>query len=362
MSAARLLRRITGRSADKTANTEEPILTHPHRNRARPMPRTIEHWCLIISLSLMALMAFWLAGAGTSVARASARLAETTFRAPMLDDYLARLPGKPASTVADGVPLTATELAAVNVLAAIERAFESIRQFENGRAEFRLGKLKSVVSSVAAGSPAQQAGMQKADEVLTVSGKPAAFVWELFTVVAANGAPNADIEFKRGETTYRTSVMLASGAPLELGNIGLQFEMPEGVRYLGPGDTRRLTEDFIRGYVEAIPPDWRKAYSASLDGVMRSLSKRAEDQKARSAQDPAYLRSEVLLTWHHEAFVAEIERMRSQSLDATQALAASLASLGRAAAGLACALILALVSLAFHSRTSGRSRSRRPSA
>ena len=223
MSAARLLRRITGRGADKTANDEEPILTHPHRNRERPMPRTIEHWCLVISLSLMALMALWLAGAGTSLARASARLAETTFRAPKLDDYLARLPGKPVSPVADGVPLTATELAAVNVLAAIERAFESIRQFENGRAEFRLGKLKSVVSSVVAGSPAQQAGLQKGDEVLTVFGKPAAFVWEFFAVVAVNGAPNADIEFKRGDTTYRTSVILASGAPLELGNIGLQF-------------------------------------------------------------------------------------------------------------------------------------------
>lgn len=358
MTAARLLKRITGRSVD-AASSEAPVLTHSADRASRPVPRTVEHWCLILSLILMTFMALWLAAAGSSVARAGARVADIALRAPTMEDYLSTLPGKPTIAGLETPALTATEIAGVNPGAAIERAFDSIRQFENARAEFRLGNLKPVISGVALASPAQQAGLQKGDELVSIWGKPAPTVWQFFVAVAANGAPSAEVEFKRGETTYRTSLLLHNGAPLDLNNIGLQIELPDGVRYLGPGDTRRLAEDFMRGYVEGVPAEWRKTYAASLDGLMRALGRRAEDQKARSPQDPVYLRSELILVWHHEAFMAEVERLRSQSSEAMAVLASSLAGLGRALAGLATTLLLALASFYFHSRSKERLRARR---
>jgi hypothetical protein len=350
---------MTGRGNPAASETEEPILTRRHLANARPVPRSIEEWCLIISLCLMASMACWLVVAGSTLARVSSYLSHIEFRPPSFQMYLATLPGKTPPDGGDVLPLTASEIAAVNTLAAIERAFESIRQFENARAEFRLGKAKSVLSGVTPGSPAQQAGLQKGDELITIWGKPAGSVWEFFTAVAANGAPSAEVELKRGETVFRATLMQGSGAQLDLGNMGAQIDVPDGVRYLGPGDARRLAEDFIRGYVESVSPEWRKAYAASLDSFMRALSKRVEDQKARSPRDPAYLRSELMLVWHHEAFTAELERLRSKSAEATQAVAAAMSGLGRAAAGLATTILLALVSLAWRARNSVRHRGRR---
>lgn len=359
MSAARLLRRMTGRGRNPVedgAASEESVLTRPPRSR--PVPRTLGHWCLILSLALMSITAVWLAAAGTSVARAAGRVASVQFRAPVLEDYLATRPGGQAVTNFEVPPMTSMELSEVNLPVKIEAAFNAIRQFENSRAEFRLGKLKSVVASVMAGSPSHQGGLQRGDELLSIWGKPATTVWEFLSAVAANGGPAADVEFRRGEVVYRTKIQVSSGAQIDLANIGLSLDMPEGVRYVGPGDARRLAEDFIRGYVESIPPDWRKIYGAGLESVMSSLARRTEDQKARPAQDPAYLRSELILVWYHEAFIAEIERVRLQSSEATQVLSANVAALGRASAAVATTLLLSLMSYAMYSRSRSLHRGR----
>jgi hypothetical protein len=308
---------------------------------------------------MLGLMAVWLAASGSSAARSATRLSEVSLRLPSLNDYLSTLPGKVTAMQDSGTQLTAAEIAAVDVAATIGRVFESIREFENGRSEFRLSKMKSVIAGVTPGSPAAQAGLMRGDELKSIWGKPSEFVWDLFVAVASNGGPRAEVDFSRGGTLYRASLALPSGAALDLTNMGMQFELPEGVRYLGPRDGPRLAEDFIRNYVEAIPPDWRKTYSASLDRVMRALLRRTDDQKARTVQDPAYLRSELILVWHHEAFIAELERFRADSLAASRQMALSVAGLGRAAAGLASFVFLSVLTFALHSRTRRQRRSHR---
>ena len=344
-------------NAPKTA--EQPALTQRQLVSRRPVPRTLAHWCLIAFLVMLCVTTVWLAAVGSALSRSAQRVAEASLRMPTLGDYLAAQPGGKPAAPEMIAPLTPGEVAAINPPAVLGKLFESIRQFENARAEFRLAKMKAVLSGVVPASPAALAGLQRGDEIVSISGKPAGFIWEFFLAFGNQGTTRAEVEFKRGDTLYRTALSSPTGASLELANVGMNFELPEGVRYLGPEDARRLADEFMRGYVESIPAEWRKNYVASLDHVMRALARRADDQKARSSQDPAFLRSDLILVWHHEAFVAEIERLRAESSASTKLLAAQLASLGRAVAAAATFGLLALIAQVFKTRGRERLRVRR---
>lgn len=353
MTGTRLLRLFSRKSSASSdaGQTENPVQA-PLRDR--PVPRPLSYWAVCAALCLLAAGSVWLVAAGLALAHSASRVAGLEFRAPTFEDYVATLPNKPKIPHVEIAPLTAAEAAAVEMTAMVKRAFESVREFENGRAEARLVKLRPVLSGVEAGSPAQLAGFQQGDEIASIWGKPVASIWELFVTMDVSAASSAEVELKRAGTLYKATLSSHSGVPLDVVVSGMLFDIPEGVLFIGTRQMIRAANDFIRDYVEAVPPDWRKTYAASLDLVMRGLAKRLNDQKGRSANDPGFLSHRKLLPWHHTAFLAEMERLRIDTQRAIRAQGAALLAFGQAATGVALALLLSVLALWRHSRTPRR--------
>jgi hypothetical protein len=234
--------------------------------------------------------------------------------------------------------------------ARLAEALALIGQFENGRSEFRLREVRAVVAGVAPESPAARAGVMPGDEIVSVNGRPAGYVWDLLHELTATPDGRAVLEVRRGGATVTLAIRSVTDAPLDSVNTGLLFPLAEDVNHLGPTDRLRLQRALTTGYLAAVPRAWHAQYAASLEALGRGLVERltelAQDGAARSAP----LRVPALLEWHHQAFLDALARTERAAAAARVRQLASLARLAEALAATALAAAALLAALAWERR------------
>jgi len=230
--------------------------------------------------------------------------------------------------------------------ARLDFAFEQIANFENTRSEAILREGRATVAGVAPGSPAARAGFIPGDVILGVDGEQAGFVWDSLRKLTAAGKASVLIEVQRGSEVLRGELFAPEGELLTSGNSGLYFQIPEGYRFVGENDRRDLRNAFSRSYLEGLAGDERLAYATSLAIVGANLMKRGVAQTKLRPTDPNWLKTEVILSDHHNKFnkvltshTAQIEGMQAQLQSGFVKVGAYLlASLLAAVAALAAAL------------------------
>lgn len=230
--------------------------------------------------------------------------------------------------------------------ARLDFAFEQIANFENTRSEAILRDSRATVAGVAPGSPAARAGFIPGDYILGVDGEQAGFVWDSLRKLTAAGKASVLIEVQRGPEVLRGELFAPEGELLTSGNSGLFFQIPEGYRFVGENDRRDLRTAFTRSYLEGLAGDERLAYATSLATLGANLMKRGEAQTKLRPDDSNWLKTELILSDHHNKFnkvltyhTAQIEGMQAQLQSGFVKVGAYLlASLLAAVAALAAAL------------------------
>jgi len=230
--------------------------------------------------------------------------------------------------------------------ARLDFAFEQIANFENTRSEAILRDSRATVAGVAPGSPAARAGFIPGDYILGVDGEQAGFVWDSLRKLTAAGKSSVLIEVQRGPEVLRGELFAPEGELLTSGNSGLFFQIPEGYRFVGENDRRDLRTAFTRSYLEGLAGDERLAYATSLAILGANLMKRGVAQTKLRPDDSNWLKTELILSDHHNKFnkvlthhTAQIEGMQAQLQSGFVKVGAYLlASLLAAVAALAAAL------------------------
>jgi len=203
--------------------------------------------------------------------------------------------------------------------ARLDFAFEQIANFENTRSEAILRNSKAIVGAVAPGSPSARAGFVPGDLILGVDGDQAGFVWDALRKLTAAGKSSVLIEVQRGPEVLRGELFAPEGELLTSSNSGLFFQIPEGYRFVGENDRRDLRNAFARSYLEGLAGDERLAYATSLAILGANLVKRGVGQTKLQPSDPNWLKTELILSDHHNKFnkvltqhTAQIEGMQAQ--------------------------------------------------
>jgi hypothetical protein len=230
--------------------------------------------------------------------------------------------------------------------ARLDFAFEQIANFENTRSEAILREGRATVAGVAPGSPAARAGFITGDYILGVDGEQSGFVWDSLRKLTAAGKSSVLIEVQRDSEVLRGELFAPEGELLTSANSGLYFQIPEGYRFVGENDRRDLRNAFTRSYLEGLAGDERLAYATSLAILGANLMKRGVAQTKLRPDDPNWLKTEVILSDHHNKFnkvltnhTAQIEGMQAQLQSGFVKVGAYLlASLLAAVAALAAAL------------------------
>lgn len=322
--------------------------------RRPPQPRPMSHWMLMVFLAALALALSWLAYAGYKLHAATVAQHHITLRIPDFEAYLASRPLPPEVRKAQEekekkkprakskVEHAPKQAANVEPRALIEHAFGNFAQFENGRAEFPLRKREAVVTNVQPGSPAQVAGIVAGDLIVSVNGKPAGFLWDVFVQLSAKPASTAEIEIKRGENVSVAILKAPPNGLIDTATSGLLFDLPENLHYMGPNDVVELARQFSNRFLDSVPTEWRKEYAGNVDLYSQQLAERITEQSTMKPDDPLYLRVDQMLVWQHENFMQNVERYSSEERDAENHVGAALDRLGSAVLATALAMLLTL--------------------
>jgi len=196
--------------------------------------------------------------------------------------------------------------------ARLDFAFEQIANFENTRSEAILRASKATVAGVAPGSPAARAGFVPGDLILGVDGEQAGFVWDALRKLTSAGKASVLIEVQRGPEILRGELFAPEGELLTSANSGLFIQIPEGYRFVGENDRRDLRNSFTRSYLEGLAGDERLAYATSLAILGANLMKRGVAQTKVRPDDSNWLKTEFILSDHHNKFNKVLTRHTTQ--------------------------------------------------
>jgi hypothetical protein len=316
--------------------------------RKPPQPRPLAQWMLMVFLAALALALCWLAYAGYQLHAATSAQNSILMKVPGFEGFIASRPSPDADAKKKPKAEAARpqkQAALVEPRALIEHAFSNFAQFENSRAEFPLRKREAIIASVQPGSPAQLAGIMAGDLIVSINGKPAGYLWDVFVQLSTKPTNSVEIEIKRNDEVARASMQAAAGAFVDTNSSGLLFDLPEGLNYMGPNDIVELARQFSTRFLDAVPNEWRTDYAGNVDLYSQQLTERIAEQAALKSTDPRYLRVDQLLVWQHENFMQALERLASEQRSAENQVGRALDRLGSAVLATAIAMLLALLAV-----------------
>lgn len=326
--------------------------------RRPPHPRPLSHWILMVFLAGLSAALCWLAYAGYQLHKATAAQNSIMMHVPDFDSFMASRPVPPdegpKKKTAAVAAAPAKQAARVEPGALIEHAFSNFAQFENSRAEFPLRKREAIVTGVQPGSPAQVAGILPGDLVVSINGKSAGYLWDVFVQLSAKPTNTVEVEIKRQDEISSATLRAPAGAMVDTNSSGLLFDLPEGLHYMGPNDVIELGRQFSSRFLDAVPTEWRTDYARNVDLYSQQLAERISAQSKLKPNDPQYLRVDQLLVWQHENFMQAVERFTSEQRGAENHVGQALDRLGSSVVATAVAMLLALIALIFGGMLFGR--------
>ena len=330
--------------------------------RKLPQPRPMTEWLLMAVLAVLGFALCWLAYAGYALHKSTSEQNSIMMHVPGFDDFLASRPVRPeagpkkkedehasasahasAAGSAHASAHATKHAAKVEPRSLIEHAFGNFAQFENSRAEFPLRKREAVVAGVQPGSPAQLAGIMPGDLIVSINGKSAGFLWDVFVQLAAKPANTVEIEIKRKDEMSLATLTAPAGAMVDTNSSGMLFDLPEGLHYMGTNDVTELARQFSGRFLEVVPNEWRTEYAGNVDVYSQQLAERISEQSKFKASDPQYLRVEDVLVWQHENFMLALEHFTSEQRNADNQVGLALDRLGNAVLVTAIAMLLVLL-------------------
>lgn len=145
----------------------------------------------------------------------------------------------------------------------------------------------NVVDKVMRGNPAEEAGLEPGDAIISAAGIPATSMTELGPVLTANGGKEIELEYVRGGDTIRTTV-----TPSEEGKLGFQLRP---ITEIYPGVYHKYT------LLEAVPRGCKVGVE-TLTGYVKSMRHVFSKEGAKSIGGFGALGSLFPEGWNWHAF------------------------------------------------------------
>ncbi len=358
-----------------------------NKNKKTQTVKGLSYWFLILAGLILATATAWTAYVGQNALVFSKGQSLLALEKPVLKDYLAtlgiELPAQAAptadvelpKTVPIGNPIAAAkekkkkeekvnldqpakaatvEAARVDVQneetqsPALQKIFENLRTFENRRAEIGFKKIDPVVAKVQKGSLAEGWGFKKGDQITMVTTTPVSTLWDVYELLEEASGQQLSFTVNRGKKSVK--IIATDLTEKVLANqVGLLFVIPKGLSYMSKSESIDLANQFDERFVKVIDGEFKKDYVENLSNFSSGLIALPFAREADLAKYEK-LNAVAVLSWHHENFIAALNKFHAQMRDKIAQQAIVMADFQQAIFGFGAAFILWIMAFVIRSR------------
>lgn len=316
------------------------------------MPKTkrtrgFTFWLVWLSFLIVAGTAGWLSLIGIQISSAGHRFTAQALNQPEFPGYLKAFR---LDHLAAPKPAIEPDKAAIRD-ASVPQIFEWIAEFENGRSSDRLKKIKPVLSGVVFGSLSERIGIRPSDELVSINDAAVDSVLAVYEMLDQRGEQTVKLVIRRQGKLFAASLSAPLGERINAENSGLLFNVPKGLNVVGKSQASALAGQFDSRFMLLIPAEWRRQYQSSLAEFAHGLLAYTPSQRDVIEGEPGFIRMDQMLSWHHDAFMAAIERHVEETRTASASQLAALGSFGDAIIGLIAAIALFFSAFWIHNRS-----------
>lgn len=362
------------------------------KSQATQITKGLSYWFLVLSILVLAAGTAWTAYVGQKTIDFSKDQALVQIQKPLFNEYLNELgiqkpessPASPSAELPKTIPLgnpiaaakekklqeeqqqlNAKKASQVAPQAApqtdpsvakseesaaptLQKIFSELRVFENKRTEIVFKKIEPVIGKVQKGSLADDWGFKKGDEIKMVASVPVQSLWDFYQLVEETPTTQLGFLVGRGKKQLKISVT-EHGEKVLANQVGLLFVIPKGLSYMSKSEASDLANQFDERFVKVIGGDFKKDYVASLAGFSAGLIALPIAQEADLVKYEK-LNASAMLAWHHEKFLAAIEKFHTEMRANVAEQTVVMAAFQQALIGFAAAFLLCVIAFVIRSR------------